>query len=510
MNLMVDLTDVPDRTDSPVDARDAQRQARRRLRDDIEEHVPQTEEGSLGLETAAPEQVPYAAESGSPDGSSDSEKEQQEELNFEPTEIWITKELLDKMRKFTDPKRTAIYKEKSAVEKYAKFRKMYDSAELKEISSNDEFQSYIDAIGFDWLLKHSTSEVPIDLAREFFSTFRFKSTTDLDAESINFRLFNEEHGKEVCFYEVGKSDVQVEQEAASVEAGSWIEVEEMRTEVGWMRSEIKMVREEIVALRGKGNDNVEIERVRKEVAGMRTEVDEMKREIGMSREEVLALKGRITDLVAASSRHADRMGEAISLMMTMMKWLREKFPDAPKSLPAPSGGSMALGPGNLSIQKPPQATKPLTTPSSTRPVTLKKTVPRQTEEMTEEPESPARKKAKGESVDSHGENSSDSIRPLSWAASPQLGNSTVELTEQASVTAEPISSTVEPPQPATPQLSPPPVISKVIPETSSNSTIVIPNDSGEKENAAVDCDTGGTYFHQEALVGYRLSATALR
>ena len=73
---------------------------------------------------------------------------------------------------------------------------------------------------------------------------------------------------------------------------------------------------------------------------------------------------------------------------------------------------------------------------------------------------------------------------------PYPSNSIVEQTEQASVTAEPITSTVEPPQSPTLQSSPPPLISDVIPETSSDSTIIPPNGSGVDVNAAVDGDTG--------------------
>ncbi|XP_042041271.1 uncharacterized protein LOC121786709 [Salvia splendens] len=209
MTLMVDLTDVPDGTDSPVNAREARRKARRSLRDEIDETVQQTEEDMLGRGAAAPEQadsprpddgendeeerrrtverkrtgkqiapsstkkargksadhspsppakISSDAESESPNESSDSEEDQGVELNFEPKEIWITKELLNAMGKFDDPKRTAIYAEKSTVGKHAKSGKKYDSAELKGISSNDEFRGYIEAIGFDWLLKHNTLE----------------------------------------------------------------------------------------------------------------------------------------------------------------------------------------------------------------------------------------------------------------------------------------------------------------------------------------------------------------
>ena len=53
--------------------------------------------------------------------------------------------------------------------------------------------SYIWGIGFEWLLNHSTKEVPIAAAREFFATFRFKATVDHDADSIFFMLFNEDY-----------------------------------------------------------------------------------------------------------------------------------------------------------------------------------------------------------------------------------------------------------------------------------------------------------------------------
>lgn len=90
---------------------------------------------------------------------------------------------------------------------------------------------------------------------------------------------------------------------------------------------------------------------------------------------------------------------------------------------------------------------------------------------------------------SQGENPSDSIRPLSWDVLPQTGNSIVEPTEQASATAEQITSAVGPPQPPTPQSCPPPVL----PETGSNSTIITPNNYGVEEDAEIDGDTGDTY-----------------
>ncbi|XP_042035171.1 nucleolar protein dao-5-like [Salvia splendens] len=165
LNMIVDLTEVPEEADSQLNLRGTRRGTRRSILDDIDESAQQKDKETLDLATAVSEQgdsprpsgreseeegrramakkrkgkqiassstekareistdsplppptkVPYAAEPESPARSSDSEEDQEADvLNFEPTEIWITKELLDDMRKFDDPKRAAIYKEKSA------------------------------------------------------------------------------------------------------------------------------------------------------------------------------------------------------------------------------------------------------------------------------------------------------------------------------------------------------------------------------------------------------------
>ena len=115
-----------------------------------------------------------------------------EEAEEEPIpgrlEVWLTKELLEEMRQFDDQKRIAVYKERCSVGKMVKSGKQYSSRELKMIACDKEFRACIQSIGFEWLLQHSQERVPVDLAREFFSTFRLKNTTDLDADSITFRL----------------------------------------------------------------------------------------------------------------------------------------------------------------------------------------------------------------------------------------------------------------------------------------------------------------------------------
>ena len=75
------------------------------------------------------------------------------------------------MRRFDDQKRAATYKERCSAGKMEKSGKQYSSKELKMIECDKEFRACIFAIRFEWLLKHSQAKVPVDLAREFFSTF---------------------------------------------------------------------------------------------------------------------------------------------------------------------------------------------------------------------------------------------------------------------------------------------------------------------------------------------------
>ena len=75
------------------------------------------------------------------------------------------------MRQFDDQKRTTVYKERCSAGKMAKSGKQYSPRELKMIACDEDFRACIYSIGFEWLLKHSQERVPVDLAREFFSTF---------------------------------------------------------------------------------------------------------------------------------------------------------------------------------------------------------------------------------------------------------------------------------------------------------------------------------------------------
>lgn len=48
------------------------------------------------------------------------------------------------------------------------------------IGAKKQFLEYIRGIGFGWILEHTPVGVPVNLAKEFFTSFRFTNTTDLD------------------------------------------------------------------------------------------------------------------------------------------------------------------------------------------------------------------------------------------------------------------------------------------------------------------------------------------
>ena len=137
-------------------------------------------------------EVPSTEEHAKPTPGSDSELgKSDEEFSHERPEVWLTRELLESMRSFNDQKRATAYKERCSAGKMAKSGKQYNPKELRMFACDEDFRACIYAIGFEWLLKHNQAKVPVDLAQEFFSTFQLKNTSDLDANSITFRLFNE-------------------------------------------------------------------------------------------------------------------------------------------------------------------------------------------------------------------------------------------------------------------------------------------------------------------------------
>ena len=94
-------------------------------------------------------EVPSTEDRAEPTPASDSEPgESDVEFNYELPEIWLTRELLESMRRFDDQKRAATYKERCSAGKMAKSGKQYSSEELKIIDSDEEFRACIYAIGF--------------------------------------------------------------------------------------------------------------------------------------------------------------------------------------------------------------------------------------------------------------------------------------------------------------------------------------------------------------------------
>ena len=105
--------------------------------------------------------------------------------------------------------------------KSAKSGKKLYLSDLRDLGVEKKFISYFKSIRFEWLLNHSEEEVPVALEKEFFTAFKFKQTTDLDADSISFRLFNEEMKMSIREWSLRMGLLTPEEE----EEGTWNERE---------------------------------------------------------------------------------------------------------------------------------------------------------------------------------------------------------------------------------------------------------------------------------------------
>ena len=76
--------------------------------------------------------------------------------------------------------------------KQVKCGKVLHIPSLDELSVRDSFLASMEALGFEWLLENRDPKISVRLANEFFTTFRFQLTTDLDEVSISFRIFGGE------------------------------------------------------------------------------------------------------------------------------------------------------------------------------------------------------------------------------------------------------------------------------------------------------------------------------
>ena len=111
---------------------------------------------------------------------------------YENMEVLVTKRLLDAMVQFEDPTLQQSCDGRAVNGKLAKSGKSLCLSDLRELGVEKKLISYFKSIRFEWLLNHCEEEVLMALAKEFFTSFKFISTTDLDADSITFWLFNEE------------------------------------------------------------------------------------------------------------------------------------------------------------------------------------------------------------------------------------------------------------------------------------------------------------------------------
>ncbi|XP_042056339.1 neurofilament medium polypeptide-like [Salvia splendens] len=170
----------PKSDDNPVGKKETQRQGQ------VEEVMVATKPRKLRSDPKASEHTtkpikvpfPHEAEEDAREEDRDSEEGSAEEPIYSPEEVVVTKKLLGEMAYFSDPKKARTYAERGTKGKQAKSGKSYHPESFQEIESKEEFLSYINAIGFEWLLSHSTVEVPVTLAKEFLTSFNFKSTTD--------------------------------------------------------------------------------------------------------------------------------------------------------------------------------------------------------------------------------------------------------------------------------------------------------------------------------------------
>lgn len=81
---------------------------------------------------------------------------------------------------------------KNGNKKMARSGKKLHQPSLEKINGEELFLEYMTGIGFEWLPELDMPHVLVELAKEFFTSFRFKGTTDLEEQSVSFRMFTRE------------------------------------------------------------------------------------------------------------------------------------------------------------------------------------------------------------------------------------------------------------------------------------------------------------------------------
>ena len=104
----------------------------------------------------------------------------------------LTDELMEDMKHYNTKKLQDAFDDKEDSSKQVKCGKVLHIPSLDELSVRDTFLASMEALGFEWLLENRDPEISVRLAKEFFTTFRFQVTTDLDEVSISFRIFGGE------------------------------------------------------------------------------------------------------------------------------------------------------------------------------------------------------------------------------------------------------------------------------------------------------------------------------
>ncbi|XP_041997721.1 uncharacterized protein LOC121747688 isoform X1 [Salvia splendens] len=96
---------------------------------------------------------------------------------------------MEEMKLFDSKELQKVFDSKDEGSKQVKRGKVLHIPSLDELGAREQFLSYLHALGFEWLLENGNPNISVRLAKEFFTTFRFRVTTDLDEVSISFRLF---------------------------------------------------------------------------------------------------------------------------------------------------------------------------------------------------------------------------------------------------------------------------------------------------------------------------------
>ncbi|KAL1559875.1 hypothetical protein AAHA92_10169 [Salvia divinorum] len=106
--------------------------------------------------------------------------------------VKIDDHLLQQVVRFDNPKLEDECAKMISPGKMVNAGKKLHHPSLQRLGEEALFLVYITGIGFEWLLDIEMPELPVAIAQEFFTSFRFKTTADLIAKSISFRVFTRE------------------------------------------------------------------------------------------------------------------------------------------------------------------------------------------------------------------------------------------------------------------------------------------------------------------------------